>query len=238
MPRRKTLVNNEIYHVIIRGVADMPIFKNDQDRFRMIFSLYEFNNDKPITIRERRKVRKRAKRKNNRGRDSVYSEKRDLFVEILSFCFMPNHMHLLLKQIKDDGVSKFMRKLGTGYAGYFNKKHDRKGYFFQGRFKSVHIQNEHQLRVVFSYIHINPISLIESDCKEREIRHFKKTIKFLENYKWSSYLDYIGKDNFPSVIEKSFLSEVMGGKKGCISFVNDWIKHKVEIKKFTDILLE
>ena len=217
----------------------MPIFKNDPDRYRAIFSLYEFNNDKAIIIRDRRKQRTMIKNiKTVRGRASVDSRKRDIFVEILAFCFMPNHIHLLLKQIKDDGISKFMRKLGTGYAGYFNKKYDRKGYLFQGRFKSAHIKNEHQLRVIFSYIHTNPVSLVEAKWKEEGIGDFKKAIKFLENYRWSSYLDYIGKGNFPSVTERSFLSEVMGSEKGCTSFVNDWIKYKAEIKKFTDILLE
>jgi len=239
MPVRKTLTNNEIYHVIIRGVADMPIFKNDQDRYRAIFSLYEFNNVNPVVMRERRGHRKRVKNiKIDRGPSSVNFEKRDLFVEILSFCFMPNHIHLLLKQIKDNGITQFMRKLGTGYAGYFNKKHGRKGYLFQGRFKSTHIQNERQLRVVFSYIHTNPISLIDPGWKEEGIRNLGKIIKFLENYNWSSYGDYLGKDNFPSITDRQFLLEVMQGADGCKNFIDDWLKYKKSLKNNYKINIE
>ncbi len=229
MPIRKTLFNGGIYHVIVRGVADMSIFKNDQDRFRMVFSLYEFNNDRPVAMKDVRKKRRDAQKgsiEKSRGRVSGNLERRDPFVEILAFCFMPNHIHLLLKQVKDNGITRFMRKLGTGYAGYFNKKHERKGYLFQGRFKSINIQNDNQLRVVFSYIHTNPVSLIKHSWKENGIADLSKTIKFLENYKWSSYLDYIGKENFPSVSLRNSLLEALGGVKGCKKFIDDWLKHK------------
>jgi putative transposase len=238
MPIRKILANGGIYHVIIRGVADMPIFKNDQDRFRMIFSLYEFNNDKPVVIREKRRARNKNNTKSYRGPSSVNLEKREILVEVLAFCFMPNHIHLLLRQVKDNGITRFMRKLGTGYAGYFNKKHDRSGYLFQGRFKSVHIKNNAQLLVVFSYIHTNPVALVEPAWKKNKVKNFKEVIKFLEGYKWSSYLDYSGRDNFPSLIKKNFLLEAFGGQNNCKKIVNDWVKYKSEIKSFGDILLD
>ena len=69
---------------------------------------------------------------------------------------MPNHIHLLLKQIKNNGISEFIRKVEVGYAGYFNKKYGRKGHLFQGRFKAVRIEDNEQLKTVFVYIHTNP----------------------------------------------------------------------------------
>jgi putative transposase len=234
--RRIPLVNNEIYHIVVRGVGNSLIFKNEKDRFRAIFSLYEFNDKKHVDIRSRRENQR--KKRINEGPSFVNSNKRDLIVEILAFCFMPNHIHLLLKQITDQGISLFMRKFGTGYASYFNKKYKRQGYLFQGRFRSVHINNNNQLGVVFSYIHTNPASLATLGWKKSGNKNSIEVIKFLENYKWSSYLDYIGKNNFPTITERGFLSEVMGGKKGCINFVNDWIKYKEEINKFSDILIE
>ncbi len=225
------LVNNEIYHIVIRGVGDSFIFKNEDDYYRAIFSLYEFNTTTPIEIRKQREKRKTAKRSG--GLTSVDS--RELLVEILAFWFMPNHIHLLLKQIRNNGITQFMQKLGTGYAAYFNKKYNRKGHLFQGRFRAVHIKNNEQLKTVFVYIHTNGVSLIEPKWKKRGIKNLPKVIKFLENYKWSSYPDYIGKKNFPSVTKRDFLFKIMGGENGCRNFINDWVKYKKEIRDLNEL---
>jgi len=232
--KRPQLVNGEIYHLVLRGVGDSLIFKDENDHYRAIFSLYEFNDIKPVLIRDRRRARIRAKKN---GREQ-FSANRKLLVEIFAFYFMPNHIHLLVRQIKDDGITQFMRKFGAGYAAYFNKKYNRKGHLFQGRFRAVHIKTNEQLKNVFVYIHTNGISLIEPKWKERRIKNPEKVIKFLENYKWSSYPDYIGKKNFPSVTERDFLLKVVGGKNGCRNFVNGWVKYKKELKNSNDICIE
>lgn len=128
-----------------------------------------------------------------------------------------------------------MHKLGTGYGGYFNRKYGRQGHLTQKRFTAVHIKTEEQLKIVFVYIHTNPISLIEPKWKELGIKNSEKAIEFIENYKWSSYRDYIGKKNFPSVTDREFLLKIMGGEKSCKEFVNDWIKYKGEIREFAEI---
>ena len=108
-----------------------------------------------------------------------------------------------------------MKKVGTGYATYFNKKYIRKGHLFQNRFQSIIIKDDNQLKIVFAYIHTNPVSLIELNWKENGVQDLSEVIKFLGNYKWSSYLDYIGKENFPSVSLRNSLLEALGGVKGC-----------------------
>lgn len=244
MPYRKEqFFNGEIFHITTRAIDDNLIFKNTDDYYRGIFSIYEFNNAKAITIRECRIIRKRIKEleKNNRDRVSVTDldvNERDKLVEIFAFCFMPNHIHLLLKQLKDNGITDFMKKVGIGYGGYFNRKYQRKGYVFQNRFKCVHIKNENQLKIIFTYIHTNPISLIQPNWKEKGVDNSKEVIKFLENYKWSSYSDYIGNKNFPSVADRDFIIEVMGGIDGCKISVEDWVKYKEEIRQFPNILLD
>ena len=147
----------------------------------------------------------------------------------------------LLKQLKEGGISKFMQKFGAGYSAYFKEKYDlqRKGHFFQGRFVSVHIKTDEQLKIVFVYIHTNPISLIEPKWKEIGIKNPDKVIKFLkDDYKWFSYPDYIGKKNFSSVTERDFIFKVMGGTQDCEYFVENWIRHKGKIKKFVGFALE
>jgi len=234
MSNQKTqLVKDELYHIVYRAVGDTTIFQNEDDYYRGIFSFYEFNTKNLVTIRERRKIRLEYKKTNR----SLTPDDRDLLVEILVFCFMPNHIHLLLKQLKDNGISQFMQKFGSGYANYFNKKYTRKGHLFN-KFKAVYIENNNQLKNVFTYIHTNPISLVEPGWKEKGIENPKKVIEFLESYKWSSYQDYIGIKNFPSVTKRDFLLEVMGGEIGCKEAVEDWIKYKKEIKDFKDVVLE
>ena len=233
MPYRKQqFVNNDVYHIILRGIDDNLIFKNKNDYYRGVFSIYEFNTVKPITIRFQRKARSKIKQKIkelNRGPSSVKDE-RDRLIDLLAFCFMPNHIHLLIRQIKGEGIIKFMRKLGTGYGGYFNRKYNRKGYVFQNRFSAVHIKSNSQLKTVFVYIHSNPISCIEPKWKEKGIKNPRKVIKFLEEYKWSSYSDYVSKNNFPSVTEREFILRVMGGKRICKKFVENWVKYKGKFK--------
>ena len=104
------------------------------------------------------------------------------------------------------------------------------GHLFQGSFRAVRIKNDKQLQTVFVYIHTNPVSLIVPKWKEKGIDNIEKVIKFLESYKWSSYLDYIGKKNFPSITERSFLLEVIGGIKESKKFVKDWLTQKKELK--------
>jgi len=228
---RPQLANNEIYHLVLRGVGDLDIFKNRNDYWRAIFSLYEFNTTDPVEIRIQRKKREQAK---NGGQTS---DERDLMVDILAFCFMPNYIHLLVRQKIDNGITQFMKKFGTGYAYYFNKRHNRKGHLFQGRYKAINIQSDRQLKTVFVYIHTNPISLIDFNWKEEGTNNKQKAIEFLEKgYKWSSFLDYIGGQNFPSITEREFMTDVLGGKKNCRKIVLDWIKGKKIY--FNDVELE
>ena len=239
--RREQFVNGEIYHLVIRSIDDNLLFKDINDYYRGIFSIYEFNNFNPVSIfRRRRKIavfKKSLKKKTIQSPSSyqkvqspslysslIIADDRDLMVEILCFSFMPNHIHLLVRQIKNHGIEKFMRKMGTGYAKYFNKKYKRKGYVLQNRFASVHIKTDEQLRIVFVYIHANAISLIEPKYKEIGIENPDKVIKFLENdFRWSSHFDYIGKQNFQSVTERDFMLNVMGGEHGCKKSVYDWV---------------
>lgn len=243
MPYRKQqFINGKIYHIVTRRIEDNLLFKNIDDYYRGIFSIYEFNTTKPITIRTQREARAKIKKmlkESNRDPTPVI-DNRELLVEILVFCFMPNHVHLLLKQLEDNGISKFMQKFGAGYSAYFKNKYNlkRKGHFFQGRFVSIPIKTDEQLTTVFIYIHTNPISLIEPKWKEIGIKNPEQVIKFLENYKWSSYLDYIGIKNFPSVTERELFWNTLNGEAGCREVIENWVKYKGEIKEFVDIALE
>ena len=200
----------------------------------MIFSIYEFNTIETVTIRRQREKRDqfKAKLKTRRGStpaelaSCIQKDNRDKLVEILGFVFMPNHIHLLLRQLKPDGISVFMQKLGSGYTVYFNGIHKRNGHLFQGRYRALHIDDNKYLKTVFTYIHTNPISIIEPGWKDKGIKDPKAAKKFLEEYRWSSYLDYLGKNNFPSVTERDFLLKAFGNQKKMKQSINAWIDYK------------
>jgi len=96
--------------------------------------------------------------------------------DLISYCLMPNHFHLLIRQKTNLPITKLISKICTGYSKYFNKEYKRIGAVFQDQFKAVLIENNEQLLWTSFYIHKNPLEA--------------KLVKFLENYKWSSYLDY------------------------------------------------
>lgn len=238
--RREQFVNGEIYHVVTRRLEGHLLFRKIDDYYRGIFSIYEFNTIDPVEIAQRRKIRIQTKKAQAAGDPLSLTDLRDKLVDVLLFCLMPNHIHLLLRQLKEGGITTFMNKFGAGYPAYFRQKYDikSKGYFFQGRFVSVRIKTEDQLKTVFVYIHTNPISFIEPRWKEIGIQNTEKAIEFVGDYKWSSYPDYLGDKNFPSVTEREFLLKVMGGGQGCKEFVENWIRYKGRIKEFAELALE
>lgn len=237
MPSRKIeFVNGEIYHITIRGVDGREIFIDDEDRWRGIFGLYEFNREESVTIRQQREKREKLKKelKSRRGPASAEIEAklkddfRTRLVDILAFVFMPNHLHLILRQINQGSITAFIQKFNTGYAMYFNSRHTRKGTLFQGRFNARHIDGDEYLKTAFVYVHTNPIAIIEPNWKDGNIKNPRSAIKFLEKYRWSSYLDYIGKNNFPSVTQRDFGLKIFAEEE-----INYSQKGIAEIQKYT-----
>jgi putative transposase len=123
-------------------------------------------------------------------------------VAIGAWCLMPNHFHLLVKEIEDGGLSRFLHKLSTGYSMYFNTKHKRKGALFEGKFKAKHLDSDQYLKYQFTYIHLNPIGIIDSGWKEKIISNKEKAKFFLNDYLYSSYPDYLGKNRQEGMIIK------------------------------------
>jgi len=225
--RTVPFINNEFYHVIFRGIDGKTIFTDDNEYYRMIHDIFEFNDKKNAKSSYRKDFAISKEKKKIAER-----EPRDFLVKVHAFCLMPNHVHLILEQLKDDGISKYMHKLCGGYSQFFNVKHKRKGYLFQGRFKSVYVNSDEQFNFLFVYVHTNPIAIICPNWKEKGIENSEtEIIKFIENYKWSSYRDYLKSDNFPSLTQREYFLDIQSKEKWQ-EFVADWIKYKKEIFNF------
>ena len=225
--RKTQFTNDYLYHVYNRGTDKRNIFLENADYSRFIHDLYEFNNAGFISNLTRRI---------ERGSTSLNRKTREPLVEIIAFCLMPNHYHFILRQIKDGGIIKFMQKFGTGYTMYFNKKNKRDGVLFQGKFKAILVDSDKYFLPLLNYIHLNPVELTEPKWKEEGIKDRLKVNRFLENYRWSSYQDYIGIKNFPSVINKEFFSGYLKEIGEYKNFINQqFISDSESIK---DIILE
>jgi len=233
--KKPQFLKDQIYHVYNRGVEKRDIFLDEEDYFRFIHDLFEFN-DKDSVVNSYYHFNSKLKKGEQFNYSKQERKPRKILVEILVFVLMPNHFHLLLKQVRENGIVKFMHKLGTGYTNYFNKKYERVGSLFQGRFKALLVNEEKHFFHLPFYIHTNPLDLIYGSSTSIDRR---KGVEFLENYRWSSYLDYIGKQNFPSVTSREFLLEFFNGAEEYKKITEKWIFERSEnIEKIKEITLE
>jgi len=231
--KKPPFINNEVYHVYNRGVEKRLIFSDDKDRFRFIHNLYEMNNSLPV-LNSKYWL---AKKDHNMEVRLPYI--RDGLVEILAFCLMPNHYHLLLRQAQDKGIVKFMQKLGTAYTNYFNIKNERVGPLFQGRFKAVLVQEDEHFRHLYNYIHLNPLDIVAPGWRESKLNNRQKALEFLDSYRWSSYADYTGKKNFPSIIDKKLGLEIFGDTKKYANNIQEWLGNIIKYQdNFNNLTLE
>ena len=228
--KRPKFINGEIYHIYNRGVEKRNIFLDNSDRFRFIHNLFEFNDTAPaLNIYYKNSYEARPRK--------VPQKVRTQIVDILAFCMMDNHYHLLVRQRGDNGISKFMQKLGTGWTMYFNQKYQRTGALFQGLFKAVHVNKDEYFIHIPYYIHFNPLDFITPEWRNRELKDYKKAIKYLENYRWSSHLDYCGIKNFPSVTNRELLIEFFGGPEEYKKTVLRWLE-ELDINSIEEMTLE
>lgn len=228
----------QYYHIYNRGVDKRTIFTNTSDYLRFLESLYWFNDTKPHELRE-------LKRCGNRGDwisvdygDPISAHTRSEITEICAYCLMSNHFHLLLKESYEGGITKFMHKLSLGYTLYFNEKYKRSGCLFQGRFKAVAIKTDEQLKHVTRYIHLNPAELKEPKIKESRVYNKENLVKFLENYKWSSYQDFIGKRDKNYILNKKALPKWFNSFNEYKNFTEDWIDYYRSLITFDSLILE
>jgi putative transposase len=179
---RPSFVNNSLYHIFNRGVEKRSIFIENKDYYRFLFDMKEFN-DVNSTINILRRL--------NEGNPISFRRiEKDCLVKIIAYCLMPNHFHFILKQLKNNGTSRFMQKLGIGYTNYFNKKYERSGVLFQGKFKAVLIDKNNYLNYLIQYIYLNPLELIEPNWKEDGLKNYRRAKDFLNSYKWTNCNNY------------------------------------------------
>ncbi len=225
--RKVPFVAGEFYHVYSRGNSKQKIFLDKYDYERFTKLLYLANSNLSVDFREDI-VRK--------GIDAFDFDRGKTLVSIGAWVLMPNHFHIYLTsnmlRMSDirNGVTEFMRKLLTSYSKYFNKKYQRTGGLFEGQFKSVHVDGEQQAKYNFSYIHLNPVKLIESRWKIDGIKDWKRVEKFLNQYTWSSYVDYKDKNRPESkILNQKAFPKYFHNSKEFDGEIREWLNYNNEI---------
>ncbi len=205
-----------MYHVYNRGVNKQDIFKDERDygvflSFLKYALLPEDELEKHIVIDK--DIISIAQRFNLRRERLVGS------VELISYCLMPNHFHLLLYQKDQDAITRLMRSLATGYAVYFNKRYKRVGSLFQGKYKASHIRTQGYWDHISRYIHLNPLDI------------GKEYI----DYNYSSYRYFVGEAE-ASWVNHELITDGFLTVDEYKKFVEDYVPYKNDLKNIKDLL--
>ena len=223
MPGRKDpLVTDCFYHVFNRGVARCETFISDYEYRRAISTLnYYCHGEVPFCLS--RLYRFDPDRQSDILKNLETIPK---LVEILCFCLMPNHFHLLLRQNVDGGISKFLSNFQNSYTRFFNTVHKRDGSLFLNQFKAVEVETAHQLLHLSRYIHLNPY-----------VGTVIAALDDLPGHPWSSLVEYVegGEKNFvnTNLILSSFKS-----RDSYLKFVLDEADYRRNLRRAEKMLLD
>lgn len=212
--RKTEFINGEYYHIYNRGVDKREIFLDSSNFTRFLSGMREFNDSRPAW-----KVKIEKSKTFEVSPRVTRGETSNALVSIIAYCVNPNHFHFILRQERDDGITDFMRKLGTGYTMYFNKKYEHSGVIFQGTFKSIHISTNEYLLYLSAYVNKNYF-----------IHGYDK-----EDWKYSSLPDYLGKRGGTLCSKEIILGQFNNNFSEYEKYLNDnalYFKEKKEMEKY------
>lgn len=176
----------EYFHIYNRGVEKRRIFLDDSDRWRFLALLLLFQGRQVIPQISRIIPLVRHSMFDNEFFAKTVKQKE---IELVAFCLMDNHFHLLLGEKKEGGISKYMQRLSNAYTKYFNTRYKRSGHLFAGKFKSSHIDRNDYMTYLSAYIHLNPRELRR--WAGHEIQYF-----------WSSFQDFSGANRWGALLDR------------------------------------
>ena len=204
--RKVQFATNSHYHICNKSNNEQPIFLDERDYARFLFSVLFYQS--PISFY-------------NLGRQSSHFVKHSIFnissdtlkkvistrkVELNIFATMPSHFHLLAQEKTKGGISSYLQRLQNGYAKYFNAKYKKQGHLFQGAFRAIPVETDEQLLYLSAYIHRNPRELKEWKNKEAE-------------YPWSSYQDLVKKNRWGELLKPDIILNQFSNTNSYLKFI-------------------
>ncbi len=223
-------------HILKRGARGLNIVEDSSDKYRFLALLYymndEFIDDNWIRAIYESYSEGSLTTLKSFDRPDGWPPRKPL-VKILCYTLMPNHFHLILQEISEGGVSKFMQKVGQSMTLHFNEKNNLrgKGSIFQGSYKSKTINEDMYMRYVSVYIMVkNTFELYPKGGLKGAQSNFNNAWEWAMGYEFSSLADYCGKRESP-IIDKDILEKIFD-EKNFKSFARDvFLAGKWEKKK-------
>jgi len=225
----------ELWHVLNHSIEGRDLFLDSQDYARFVHNLYEFNDSTPagnaFRLFDTSDVMDIV--------NPSFRKVREMLVDIHGWTLMRDHYHLLLSERVENGISLFLRKLNVGYANYVNQRYDRKGTLYRGRTKKIFIEREAHFLYILHYLHLNPLDYLQGAQGWRirsksSISSVGEALSYLDTYRWSSYLDYSGRKNFPSILTTSLFRDALGSYSESLhAYLQD-----AEYNSLTNLILE
>lgn len=211
MPLRKTeFAPDEHYHLCVRGNNKQPIFRSHADRTRLLFLITHLQS--PENFQNiHRIVADHARTGSWAIEENILKKIIDTrYIALEAFAFMSNHIHLVVREQDENGITHYMQRALTAYAKFFNTKYQTVGHVFQGPYRAVHVENNDQLLYLSTYVHRNPRELPGMAGKEQQ-------------YRWSSYQDYVAHNRFGDLLDRSLVLDQFKSVNDYRDFVNSSI---------------
>lgn len=220
--RKDLLVTGEYYHVFSRSIADFRIFNQEDEflRMRQLLKYYQIENELRFSdFIELKKVQQEGF--NNSFKNTLKDKEK--LVQIIAYCLMPTHVHLILNQLKRRGISIYIADVFNSYTRYFNIKHKRKGPLWESEFKNVLIRSDKQLLHLTRYLHLNPVTA--------------KLVDRPQDWIFSSYQEFLSKGNIiDSLCQFNNILEIKPSLYR--KFVKDHISYQKELAKIKSLILD
>ncbi len=221
--RKVPLITGCVYHVFNRSIANYVIFNNDIEFFRFFNVILYYQRQREKTDIEFSRFIEAIEPDKHYAAIHEFLKDKPKLVEILAYCLMPTHFHIVVKQLIDGGISKFLNDIQNSYSRYFNLRHQRKGPLWEGRFKNILVDTDEQLLHLTRYVHLNPTT---AELVERP-----------EDWQMSSYREYLLQVeplNRICDFNQELLIEPASYKK----FVNDNISYQRDLAKIKHLLFD
>jgi len=219
--RKDKLVTGEVYHVFNKSIAGFKIFNSKFEFLRARDTIHYYQVQKPET--KFSKFIRRECQSSDYFCPRIQIPEKKKMISIIAYCIMPTHIHLILKQLTERGISIFMNRALDSYARYFNNKYRRKGPLWQGRFENVLVKNDEQLLHLTRYVHLNPVTAHLVDKPEE--------------WEYSSYLQYLRKSGGENMLCK--YDGILDIDPALYrEFVEDRISYQRELAKIKELIIE
>lgn len=233
--RKEPFTVGNYVHVLNRGAKKMPITRGARDQWRFLKILCHLN-DSFISEHWEDELDKNVEAGASLfDRPPTWKEKEPL-VAILAYTLMPNHFHLVLKEIIEGGTGRFMQKLGNSMTGHFNLKYKESGSLFQGSYKAKRIEEDKYFRYLAVYVMVKNVFELYPGGLNRARVEFNDAYVWASRYHFSSFTDYSSAQVRPAhaLLDKNLMGEVFATPTEFKSFARDFIVGE----KFENVIVQ